>query len=120
MRQSAQVAKSGSTWAVDAPAASLARISNPVVPTSRDRARLDRVDNRIGWRTFADLPNERADPLRIALGLDHDSLARIDDPAREPERRRLAVDEGPEPDTLHGTAHEDARSHSLYSCGVVR
>ena len=48
----------------------------------------------------------------IALGLDHDALARIDDPACEPERGRLAMDEGPETDALHGAAHENARSHS--------
>lgn len=84
-----------------------------------DRARFDRIDRRIGWRTFTDYPDQRSDLRGIALGLGHDALARIDDPAGEPERHRLAVDEGPEPDTLHRAADEDARPHSLDRPGIV-
>ncbi len=92
----------------------------PIIPARCDRARFDGIDRRIGRRAFTDVAHQRGDPLGIALGLDHDPLARIDDPARKPEQRRLAVDEGPEPDTLHGAAYEDAQSYSLDRPGVVR
>ena len=85
------------------------------LPHDGQLLRVDALDCGQGRRVGAQAHQQGVDRPRIALGLEQHPALVVQHPPRQAELGRHAVDEGPEPDPLHGAL--DARPHAPPGAG---
>ena len=109
------MAASGETRAAGAPRRSLSTMAKPLSPMAGSSSASTRSTVASGRRVGAQAHQQRVDRPRVALGLEQHPALVVQHPPGQAELGRHAVDEGPEPDPLHGAL--DARPHAPPGAG---